>query len=265
MNLIEKLIEVRKAVPYLQKENSGYQFKYVSSSQTLGALRGAMDKQGVLLVPSVTTAEVADHTTSKGGHEYFTKLGMSFTWIDAKNPEDQITCQWYGQGLDSGEKGVGKAMTYAEKFFLLKFFNIATDKDDPDAFQAKDPMDSPERKATREAGGRDFPNEGRGAPEKPSRDSSGGKKDFSDYDPTGDTRPVTEKQLKRLFAKSKTIKATDEEMKRFIKAAADVDSSKDLNREQIDRIFKLMETFEEAREHAHDMFSEWLSFNPVGE
>jgi hypothetical protein len=260
MNLIEKLIEVRKAVPYLQKENSGYQFKYVSSSQTLGALRGAMDKEGVLLVPSVTTAEVADHTTSKGGHEYFTKLGMSFTWIDAKNPEDQITCQWYGQGLDSGEKGVGKAMTYAEKFFLLKFFNIATDKDDPDSFQG-------EKKHRTDDGGddpRDFPSRGAGAPAKPSQDTSGGKKDFSDYDPKGDTRPATKPQLGRLFAKGKTINATDEEMKQFLKAAVDVDSSKDLNREQIDTVFKLLENFESAKDHAHDVFCEWLSFNPIG-
>ena len=40
---------------------------------------------------------------------------------------------FYGQGVDiSGEKGVGKALTYAEKYFLLKFFNIPTDEADPD-------------------------------------------------------------------------------------------------------------------------------------
>src|SRR5690606_10249645 len=45
---------------------------------------------------------------------------------------------WYGQGIDiAGEKGVGKALTYAEKYYLLKTFNIATDKDDPDSFQDK--------------------------------------------------------------------------------------------------------------------------------
>ena len=39
--------------------------------------------------------------------------------------------------MDDGEKGVGKALTYAEKYFMLKFFNIPTDKDDPDSFQKK--------------------------------------------------------------------------------------------------------------------------------
>ena len=137
LNLIQKLIEVRKAVPYLKKDNSGHQFKYVSSSQTLGALKAAMDAQCVLLVPSVEAYEIRDHTTKNGGHEYFTHLMMKFTWINADDPADTLVSGWCGQGLDSGEKGIGKAQTYAEKYFLLKFFNIPTDKDDPDSFQEK--------------------------------------------------------------------------------------------------------------------------------
>lgn len=138
LNIYQKLIEVRKSVPYLKKENAGYQFKYVSSSQTLGALRDAMDAQGLLLVPKVVGREIRDHATRKGDHEYFTSMDIEFTWINSETPAETIVCPWYGQGLDDGEKGVGKALTYAEKFFLLKFFNIATDKDDPDSFQKKE-------------------------------------------------------------------------------------------------------------------------------
>lgn len=146
MNIYEKLIEVRKAVPYLQKENSGEQYNYVSSSQVLSKVRDEMDKQGLLLIPKVTDKKVsgdmverkdkygnAKHTTT-----YFTELNMSYIWVNAEKPEEKIECPWYGQGVDiAGEKGVGKALTYAEKYFLLKFFNIATDKDDPDSFQNK--------------------------------------------------------------------------------------------------------------------------------
>jgi hypothetical protein len=63
---------------------------------------------------------------------------MTMTWVNADKPDEVIECPWYGQGVDiAGEKGVGKALTYAEKYFILKQFNIATDKDDPDAFQEK--------------------------------------------------------------------------------------------------------------------------------
>lgn len=252
-NLAQKLIEVRKAVPYLKKDKEGYKFKYTGSSQVLGALRSAMDEQGVLLQPVVTDAEIRDHTTKKGDHEYFTALTMVFTWINADDPAETMQCAWYGQGLDSGEKGVGKAVTYAEKYFLLKFFNIPTDKDDPDAFQGDG--DTPARKKTREEGGKSFPSKGKGA-----RRPQG----FEDYDPTGDTRPITEPQRKRLFAKSRAIKATDGEMTEFLKLVTGVDSSNDLNREQIDKVFKLMETFEAAGDSANIVFKEYLRFQGQG-
>lgn len=148
MNLCKKLVEIRKIVPYLQKGNQGHQFKYVSSSDTLAAVKAKMDELDVLLVPAVTHHEVRDHKTKNGGHEYFTILSMNFTWINANNPEDRIIMPWTGQGLDSGEKGVGKALTYAEKYFILKFFNIPTDKDDPDSFQQKNERRKPPAKIT---------------------------------------------------------------------------------------------------------------------
>ena len=139
LNIYQKLVEVRKGVLYLQKENQGHQFKYVSSSQTLSALREKMDELGLLLVPSILEEHLHTKWANKeaGATEHMTELVVEFTWINAEKPEEKITCRWYGQGLDTGEKGVGKALTYAEKYLLLKFFNIATDKDDPDAFQDK--------------------------------------------------------------------------------------------------------------------------------
>ena len=40
------------------------------------------------------------------------------------------------QGMNGFEKGLGSALTYAERYFLLKYFHIATDEDD---------IDNPER------------------------------------------------------------------------------------------------------------------------
>ncbi|MHB8172124.1 MAG: ERF family protein [Thermincolia bacterium] len=149
MNLHQKLIEVRKVVPYLQKENAGSQYKYVSSSQVLANVRAKMDELNILLVPKVTGHNVLTETIEfveiyngkekpKKTTTYFTELDMIFTWVNADKPDETIECPWYGQGVDiAGEKGVGKAMTYAEKYFILKFLNIATDKDDPDSFQKR--------------------------------------------------------------------------------------------------------------------------------
>jgi len=137
VNIYEKLIEVRKAVPYLQKEVKGHQYNYVSASQVLSAVRRRMDEVGLMLIPTITNTKVTAENDGKRT-TYFTELWIDFTWVNAEKPDETVKSSWYGQGIDiAGEKGVGKALTYAEKYYLLKTFNIATDTDDPDSFQDK--------------------------------------------------------------------------------------------------------------------------------
>lgn len=151
MNIYQKLIEVRKVVPYLQKAATGAQYKYVSSSQVLAAVREKMDEVGLMLIPSVIANRVSVTTNAKGAQVYFTELDMEYTWVNAENPDEKVISRWYGQGIDTaGEKGVGKALTYAEKYFMLKYFNISTDADDPDSFQDKVDRTMPSKPITQE-------------------------------------------------------------------------------------------------------------------
>ncbi|MFZ7947187.1 MULTISPECIES: ERF family protein [Bacillaceae] len=134
-NIIQKLVELRKTVTYLQKDAIGPQFQYVSSSAVLGALREKMDELGLMLFPRVVNKKCTVTIDQKGRNNYFTELDIDFTWVD-QDSWDQVVIPFYAQGIDlAGEKGVGKALSYAEKYFLLKQFNIATDQDDPDSFQ----------------------------------------------------------------------------------------------------------------------------------
>ncbi|MDP4087432.1 MAG: ERF family protein [Bacillota bacterium] len=137
LNIYQKLVEVRKSVPYLQKESEGYEYKYVGSSQVLGAVRAKMDELGLMLLVEVVGHNLIQGQSDKGKKQFMTELDLVFTWVNTEKPEETIKTTWYGQGVDNSEKGVGKALTYAEKYFLLKTFNIATDKDDPDSFQEK--------------------------------------------------------------------------------------------------------------------------------
>lgn len=143
MNIYEKLLKIKESVDYLQKAKKGQQYDFVSSSQVIAALRAKMNEEKLLLVPDVEDAKfssIIEKTSSKGNPtvDLLTEIFITFKWVNAENPEETLTIKWYGQGVDtSGEKGVGKAYTYAEKYFLLKFFNIPTDKDDPDLFGQK--------------------------------------------------------------------------------------------------------------------------------
>jgi hypothetical protein len=141
MNLHEKLFEIQKSVTYLKKNASGYQYRYTSGTDVLTPIREKMDELGVMLFPKVTDVktERGESVDDKGKSkiQFFTGIRMDMVWVDIANPSDTVSVPWYGQGVDPGEKGVGKLWTYSERYFLLKFFHIPTDMDDPDAFQAK--------------------------------------------------------------------------------------------------------------------------------
>lgn len=145
MNIYQKLVEVRKSVPYLQKDSVGKQYNYNSGSQVVAAVRGKMDELSLLLIPEIVghtlhaeTVEYTEGNKPKKTTTYFTEVDLIMTWVNAEAPEEKIRIPWYSQGVDiAGEKGVGKAASYGEKTFLIKQFNIPTDELDADAFQGK--------------------------------------------------------------------------------------------------------------------------------
>jgi hypothetical protein len=135
MDLLSKLMVIRKSVEVFLKENSGYNYNYVSSHQVLEKIRPLMNDQNVLLIPRIISTTVTDFPTSKGTTKKFTEVVIHYQWINVDDQTQTLTIPFYAQGVDEGEKGIGKALTYGEKYFFLKFFNIPTDKFDPDAFQ----------------------------------------------------------------------------------------------------------------------------------
>jgi hypothetical protein len=133
MNIYQKLLEVKKHVDFLKKDTKGHQFLYNPSSQVIASVRDKMNEVGLFLECRIESPVL--HSKNENEKQYLTELFMKMIWVNVDKPDERIEIPWYGQGLDTGEKGVGKALTYAEKFFILKQFNIPTDKDDPDAHQ----------------------------------------------------------------------------------------------------------------------------------
>ena len=65
-------------------------------------------------------------------------MKLTYVWINADKPEEQFEVTFYAVGQqDDVSKAHGTALTYAERYFLMKFFNIPTDEDDADAKQNK--------------------------------------------------------------------------------------------------------------------------------
>lgn len=152
MNLSQKLLEVKKRVPYLQKDEKSFQYSYASPTQVLGTINPLLNEMGVILISevvSVTTERIKVkpkyHEVFKGKEKDFIladvyetmfNLTMKMTWKDVETDEE-ISVNWFASGVNGDEKGFGSALTYAERYFILKQFNIPTDSDDPDSFQTK--------------------------------------------------------------------------------------------------------------------------------
>ena len=137
MNLYQKIVEIRKEAKGFTKDAKSYNYKYVTGNQILEKIRDKMNELNLLLIPST---KLGEHHT----HEYITSKGkdaldfvvsgeMSYTWIDGDKPEDRLTMEWayYGQ-QDDISKAYGSALTYSERYFLLKCLGLPTDEDDPD-------------------------------------------------------------------------------------------------------------------------------------
>ena len=134
MTLPQKLLEMQKKVDSVVKDgkNQSDKYDFASDENVLDQFRPLMDELGLLLIPSVIGAKILEGQTRSGTVRYLTELDLEMSWVDVESGE-RMTIPWYAQGVDlAGEKGVGKALTYGEKYFLLKFFHVATKKDDPD-------------------------------------------------------------------------------------------------------------------------------------
>lgn len=139
MSLLQKLVEIQKSVRALGKNSSAgvgvSAYRYVSGSKVLDFIRPKMDELGILLVQQIDSIENEriDYNTKNGvKSELLSKVDMTFTWIDAESG-DKLSVPFGANGMNNWDKGLGSALTYAERYFLLKFFHIATDEDDVDA------------------------------------------------------------------------------------------------------------------------------------
>jgi len=143
MTIYQKLLNIRKSVEYIQKTEKGNQgAMYVDPAVLVKKIRDKMDEHGVLLIPSLTESSIesiADPIkNNQNATSFLFKSGMQFTWIDAETGDKEVV-SWFctGKHLQDPAMAEGTALTYTERYFLLKFFQIPTSKDDPEYFESK--------------------------------------------------------------------------------------------------------------------------------
>jgi hypothetical protein len=144
MKIYKKLLTIQQKINGLGKDKATYNYKYVTGDKLLGEIKPMMNDLGLILKQEVLSIENSRQDyelqqkdgTVKHKSEILSKVMMQFTWIDCETGETDVNL-FGANGQNDWEKGLGSALTYAERYFLLKYFHIATDEDDIDNDQRK--------------------------------------------------------------------------------------------------------------------------------
>lgn len=142
MAIYTKLANIQSAIRGLGQDKKGNNYTYVSGSKVLSAIKPLMIEEGLLLKQEIVEIrnQRQDYLVGreqKQKSEILTTLIIKFTWVDVDTGEKDENL-FAANGQNDWDKGVGSALTYAERYFLLKYFHIATDEDDCDAPKEED-------------------------------------------------------------------------------------------------------------------------------
>lgn len=123
----------------------GKSYRAVSERDIIDAVKPLEAKYGVYSYPVVretVAAEILETETTYGEKTtkkttFYTRIKTVYRFVNVDDPRDYIETDVFSVGLDSQDKGDGKAMTYGDKYALMKAYKISTG-DDPDAEASKD-------------------------------------------------------------------------------------------------------------------------------
>ncbi|NGP60094.1 ERF family protein [Paenibacillus thiaminolyticus] len=110
-------------VDYLQKDDrvefGTTKYNAISEEKVTSAVREALIEQGLVIFPF-------EQQHKKEGN--LTTVDVKYKIVDTETGEHEVIVS-SGTGADTQDKGVGKAMTYAYKYLLLRTFAIPTGED----------------------------------------------------------------------------------------------------------------------------------------
>ena len=138
-NLYQRMSAVMQDVKRLQKDkqvgSGSYAYKAISEEKVATTLRTAMIEHGLVIFPVEQEHSMVDHhRADRNGVATVVSLStvnVKYKLVNIDNPAEFEIIASSGTGVDPQDKGVGKAMTYALKYALMRAFLIPTG-DDPD-------------------------------------------------------------------------------------------------------------------------------------
>ena len=144
MNIYQKMAAITAELQTVAKNltvdtGKGKGYKAVSERDVIDAVKPIEAKHGVYSYPA--DREVLEAVALESESEYngkitkkttfFSRIKTVYRFVNVDDPQDFIETVTFAEGIDTQDKGSGKAMTYADKYALMKAYKISTG-DDPD-------------------------------------------------------------------------------------------------------------------------------------
>ena len=138
--LVAKLAEIMGEMRHIKKEgfNEKQKYRFVRETDVAEKASELLAARGIWIHQTIISEKMRPlYTTASGAQMWLTKVKIAFKFMDGTTGEETEPQVFPGYGADTGDKGVYKAMTGAEKYFLLKSFLVSTG-DDPEADEKVD-------------------------------------------------------------------------------------------------------------------------------
>ena len=139
--------ELRRVAKNLNVGVGKSTYKATGEADVLDAVKPLEEKYGIYSYPisrkivsnEILENEAIDYNSKEKiiKKQFFMRVETIYRFVNVDKPEEFIETTTYGDGMDSQDKSPGKAMTYADKYALLKGYKIVTG-DDPDQHASED-------------------------------------------------------------------------------------------------------------------------------
>ena len=121
LSLVSKLAEVQASISNIAKDgyNDFQKYKYVMEADIVKACRMELARRHVMVFPAIQQVKREGSLTT---------IFTEYTIIDGESDE-RLRFSWASCGADKSDKGLFKAITQNQKYFILKLFMIPTGDD----------------------------------------------------------------------------------------------------------------------------------------
>ena len=144
LNIFQRMLKITADLGVVEKwlnvqVSSSNSYKAVSERDVLDAVKPLEEKYWVYSYPfereiieNETLTKTTEYQgTKKESTSLYMRIKVTYRFVNIDKPEEFIDTTVYGDGIDTGDKAPWKAMTYADKYALMKAYKISTG-DDPD-------------------------------------------------------------------------------------------------------------------------------------